>query len=239
MSLDDATRKFIDEFKKAIEPKSIEAKAPDILKKKTDPITRLKILIHKYGYEWIGWDAPETLWMQVGRDFDIPDISTNDTYRNEKDQIMALKTAILTDGPWQDYDIFEKTGNAFCGNVVVFMGLQPLSPGQCAYTVHILNQIRAGESFSDNVIQYISTSYNERGYVLMPDKLAFSQPALDKLNMGPSAFTQKVRDAWSKVKHKKVIPNIDKDDALEYQIARMHQIELFVKVKEGGEDATS
>jgi len=250
--MDEATKNFIESFNKSMGDifmdsfKKCGQKMDQPISHFLKPmpaIERLKVLINSYDYDWLAWEAPETLWMQIGKDATIPDFMENEDYRPIKDQIMALKTAILTDGPWVDHDIFEKVGNAICGSETMFDASQPLSPGQCYYTVRVLRKIRPSEEFDIDITKYIAVSFHQEGYAILPSDLSFCSNALVTLQRDfgehDKGFIEALHKKWGTEKNKAIIPNIEKESAIDYQIARLRQLEIYVKLKEGGKDAIS
>jgi len=226
MQIDQATRDFINSFQSKIKTESVRA---DIFAENLGPITRMKILVKKYGYEWLEWSEPETLWQMISQDFGVKDALTNVLYREEKDQILAVKNAILTDGPWNEFDIFENTGQAFCGNSVRFEISQPLSPAQCAWTVHVLNRIRK-DSFMPDIEKYIALTFKDRGYVLLPEPLEFVQKTLDGLG-NDDKLRDMVSTTWKKIQSQDVAGIELKDAVVDIQIARLYTVREYMNEK--------
>jgi hypothetical protein len=159
-------------------------------------ITLLKEL-HKFGPE-ILLKTPETLFAMIDKQYgnktnaqaadDIVHFHETGELRTDvpilvRNKIYAIRTASMSDAPYVEWNIFEKVGGAFNGRVANFSHLEPMSSGECAVTVALLDAIRQ-DTFANEVKIYVATCCHQDGlYTVDPvDELAMAEPYLKRLN---------------------------------------------------------
>lgn len=126
-----------------------------------------EVLEEKYGSEWLDWE-PETLWQMIKRDF------VSDVHPVNKDKIGAVKTLLLVDDYWEQWNIFEKVTKAFNNQIPSFLMTEGCSPGEMAWSVEDSSRIRT-DVFTDEVSAYVRSNCLDNGYVVFPGQLAFAQ----------------------------------------------------------------
>jgi len=100
-----------------------------------------------------------------------------------RNKIYAIRTASMSDAPYEEWNIFEKVGGAFNGRVANFSHLEPMSSGECAVTVALLDAIRP-DRFSNEVKIYIAACCHQDGLLTVNpvDELAIAEKFLQQFN---------------------------------------------------------
>jgi len=204
-----------------------------------NPITLIRDIASKYGPSWVEIVQPETLWSMIESDFGLKGFGDVSLYRDEKDLILAVRLAAVSDAPWVDFHVFEKVGQAFNGNHVNFSTSQPLSPGECLYTVSVLRQIRGKETFGIDVAKYVAVSFKDRGYTaILPGVGAdFAQTELDLMDNDLALKSLTLR-LWNKIVETKtdlMEVDLSGERAADIQIARLFTLSEYLKIKENKE----
>lgn len=192
--------------------------------KGTHPMRLGEALRDRYHTDWLEWE-PETLWWAIRKDFGpVGDIT--------RDKVMALRTAANTDLPWLDWDVFENCCLAWNNIKAIFGAYQPMAPGEMAFGVQIMREIRADEAFDDEVIAYMAAILEERGFAYAPEEWFPGVQAL--LDRRPDSAP--LRDAVAKVwaKASKIDPRqIEwrEDNPIDMQVLRLAAIQLHLLEK--------
>lgn len=118
----------------------------------TDIIERVRPLL--------GEDS-EYIFHQLGTE--ISDINKN--------KIMAVIACMESDLPYDEWHVFEKVGEAFNNQLPNLSHIQPLTPGECAWTVKCLRSIRE-KPLSDEVKTYIASCLHDDGFLMCPSELS-------------------------------------------------------------------
>lgn len=118
-----------------------------------------KFLTKEYGLGWPEWE-PEVLIKFVEETFG----KVNDLTKNK---IWALQSALTTDAPWQDFDIFENCILSWCNESPIFGVIQPMDLHELAFGIGILDSIRT-EVYSDEVLGYIAATLLNNGVLGTP-----------------------------------------------------------------------
>lgn len=186
-------------------------------KRTAHPLTLLAIMDARYQGGWTEW-VPETMWAVIRRDFG----SVGELTRNK---LLSVRLAATTDIPWLDWDVFEKCGLAWNDIVPIFGAMQPMSPMQTAFTVHVLRNVRADEPFDPEVAAYMAAVLDTNGWVYAPTEY-FPEGVQELLNRkeGAAAFRDEVSDAWDRVRHMNAREIGWRDD----HPLDMHLLKLFV-----------
>ena len=100
-----------------------------------------------------------------------------------RNKIYAIRTAATSDAPYEEWNIFEKVGGAFNGRVSNFSVVEPMSAGECAVTVALLDVIRQ-DRFSNEVKTYIAACCHEDGLLTVKplEYLAIAEDQLHNFN---------------------------------------------------------
>lgn len=85
----------------------------------------------------------------------------------ERIKILALQTALITDAPWQIFDVFENFCIAMGGDIPTVNEIEPLDLYQLGFGLGVLNSIR-DENYSDQVRGYIAATLLNNGVVYLP-----------------------------------------------------------------------
>lgn len=137
------------------------------------PVAIVMVLLEKFGPQWFDWEA-DTLRSEVFATFNTSSISEHNWQK-----IQAARTAMMTYGPWREWQIFEKVVQAFNNNVPRFDIAQPCTLSQLMAGVDILNSLRR-EKFEDEIAGYVAACALEEGVFYLPPPLDFAQ---EKLSM--------------------------------------------------------
>lgn len=188
------------------------------------PVLELRdLLMERFGTAWIHWIPlviRETLF----------DGQQNTIIENK---IQALATCLSTDTPWLEWHIFENVGKAFNHQVPNFGRIQPLTPGECAATMEIMDElVEPDNDFSNEVLIYVAGCAKERGLVYLPEEYSISQAQsqLDNFNYNLDLIVE-VKDKWSKIKSNKNLVDvaIKEDDPVQVQLGKLIILDQYIK----------
>lgn len=153
----------------------------------TDPLSSPLAIFHEL--QMLGQDAflwkPETLMAAIDSKVylwtsdqvaealnhfhDTGEIKTN-VPPLVRQKIYAIRTIVTSDTPHIEWNIFEKVGSVFNDRVANFSVVEPLSPGECARTIALIEAIRP-DAYSNEIKAYIAASCHEDGmYTISPSK---------------------------------------------------------------------
>lgn len=172
--------------------------ASDIFYEEQVPILTLVDALKKFGNEVL-IKSPETLFALIDKTYkgktdkeaadDIEHFHKTGELRTKvpllvRNKIYAIRTASISDAPYEEWNIFEKVGGAFNGRVANFSAVEPLSAGECAVTVALLDAIRP-DRFSNEVKIYIAACCHQDGFETVDPVLylAISEEQLQQLNL--------------------------------------------------------
>lgn len=167
------------------------------------PVLKLLEELQKFGHGVLT-KTPETLFAMIDKKYggktdkeaaeDIEHYHTAGALRTKvppvvRNKIYAIRTASMTDAPYQEWNIFEKVGGAFNGRVANFSTVEPLSSGECAVTVALLHVIRPDE-FSNEVKIYIGACCHQDGLLTVSPvaELKMVEDYLQNYNYETSAY---------------------------------------------------
>lgn len=137
----------------------------------THPLILYQALDDRYGPIWLEWD-PDAIWIILERDYE----SRLDAIT--KDKINAVKTLLVVDSFWQDWEVFEKVIQAVNNNTVLFNIMQPPTLGQLVNGVQIAQSLRKSMKFDEEVSRYIASQAQEMGLEYLSEPLMFAQKFL-------------------------------------------------------------
>lgn len=179
------------------------------------------LLIRKYDKDWFEWE-PETLWQTIEKDFkQTPSVLT-------KNKINAIKTILLTDAFWKEWNIFEKVVLAFNDHIPNFYSVEVPSPGEISWAVREANFVRPGVPWSDEVVVYVQRVCKDAGLVYYPDNLQFSQPK------PVSQMASDVKSAWEMIKDQKNIKITE--NRLGINLVRLQAIQIYLDERSKGRE---
>lgn len=189
--------------------------------KRAHPIEILEVLSRTYQDDWTDWE-PSTLWWALRRDYGpVGDLARN--------KIGALRIAVSTDTPWQDWDVFEDSGLSWNDVVPIIGTFQPMNPQQTAFAVSILHEIRSDEVFQNEVKAYIAAVLDEHGWVFAPKEYFDDAQELLDRKVWLVGFRQEVMQAWERVKD--VDPRSiewDTKNALDVHLLKLMSVKHYV-----------
>jgi len=177
-------------------------------------------LNERYGKSWWDWE-PETIWQTLTNDFMG---HPNDELKN---LIQALQVICRTNFPFEDWSTFEKVGHALNSNHVTFDHVQLMELDQIAYTIEVLNTLRKGVAWSDDVLAYVAASAKHCGVVYLPKDLfpLGCNEFLDKMG-NHNELADEVEKALSSARKQQ-----DVDTPLGMQQARIQEIRDYIKAR--------
>jgi hypothetical protein len=160
------------------------------------PIT-LALEIKKLGIAVLGW-TPETLMATIDQNFNhwtsaqVHDaleyfhksgVLKTDVPQLVREKIYAIRVIATSNSAQTEWQTFEKVGGAFNDRLAKFGAVEALTPGECARTVAIIENIRP-DTYENEVKVYIAACCHAYGLLTVsPVKwLAFADPYLQKLN---------------------------------------------------------
>lgn len=194
--------------------RQLEVNAEPWLDLDVHPILLMRDLTRLYGQEWLSWE-PETIWSEVAEDERL----STPIPRENRDKVMAVRTAIKSDFPWKRFEVFENVAHAFTGMVPRFDVMQPLEPYQAAFAIDVLHKIHPGIDLDDDVLGYLAALLLEDGISWGPPELFGNvEPPLAILRGGRDDTARAVEAAWG------AGADADDDDAVDSQIKTLRAI---------------
>ena len=192
------------------------------------PVLELRdLLFASYGHEWLDW-SPETIALTFFNG------DRNDVVENK---ILAMATCYKTDTPWTEWHIFENVGKAFNHQVPDFDYVQPLSLGECAVTMKIMEELREDEEFSSEVLTYVAMVARTENYVYLPSELLVgkAQPYLERY-LFDHDLKRAVGDHWTRVGSRKDLldQTIDEANPLHVQIGKLAILKQYLEENVNG-----
>lgn len=137
-------------------------------------------VIKDYGFDALSWD-PDTLWLEIHDDHGV---AVSHTIKN---RIQAFITALTSDAPYRQWEVFEQLGHAFNLQPSDFSLVDILSPEEIAWTVAELALLgEPDEAWSSEVKGYIRHVFYDNGYYEVPDYLSFCD--LNRRARSPDRF---------------------------------------------------
>ena len=190
--------------------------------KRAHPLELLGILSARYGDRWVEWE-PETLLWALRRDFgSVGELS--------RAKVAALRVAVSTDIPWQDWDAFEDCGQAWNDTVPIVGSFQPLTPMQAAFTVSILRAIRPGDEFAHEVLTYIAAILHDHGWVYAPEEYFDGTEQVLLIPPESLAVRGEVENAWKQING--IDPNTvhwREDSPVDIHLLKLATVRLYLE----------
>ena len=193
--------------------------------RRTHPLQLLQVLNQRYKQAWIDWE-PDTLWWAIRKDFGpVGDVTRN--------KIQALRLALSSNRPWQDWDAFEKCSLSWNDQIPIFGAYQPMTPSQTAFGVHILKELQPELEFSNEVKAYIAAVLEEAGIVYAPEEWFDGAQDLIDRKAWLTGFKLHVNQVWDKARS--VNPDqIDwrEDDPVDIHVAKLMVVREYLMQRE-------
>jgi len=182
-----------------------------------------RILKARFGKEWVDWEA-ETLWKEIRSEFGA---EVSDEVR---EKLNALKTHLTTTLFWDSFDVFEKTILAYNDRHVEPGIIQVCVPQEIAYGMTVAAGVRHQKKFDIEVLMYIRACCDSDGLVVFPQAFHFAQPEYKDEHL--AALAKNVWAVWKpELLGKLVVPPSKEDDPEFIQLAKIHDIEVYVAEK--------
>jgi len=142
------------------------------------PVVLATLLFKEYDVEWLEWEA-DVLWYEIEDDFSRrfsargrpTKVTVSGLNRNK---IQAIRTLLLSNGFWEEWQIFCPIMQALNNNVPVFDTLQKPSVAQLMAGLDIVSTIRE-EEFSEEISRFVAAACLEQGVWFLPKPLDFAQ----------------------------------------------------------------
>ena len=132
-------------------------------------ITINKILIKKYGLDYVNWES-ETLKEAVIDDFQsLGDMSWQ--------KMQAGRLLLKNSAAWEEWEVFENVCCAVLGEPAIFSQTQPPEPEDMAITLETLKLV-ARHKFHKDVLGYIAAACIFDGLWSLPDPLFIAQDVI-------------------------------------------------------------
>jgi hypothetical protein len=168
----------------------------------THPMIFYVFLSDYYGPLWVTW-LPESLWLVIERDFKTSIATVS------KEKINAVKTLLMVDSFWREWEIFEKVAHALNNNVSKFNMLQPPSLGQLVNAVMIAARIRHDLPFEEEIGRYVAAVAKNEGVEYLPAPLNFAQKFLGEIPKDVEDRYQALsKIAWTEADIQETAPDI-------------------------------
>jgi hypothetical protein len=169
----------------------------------------------KLPVDWTEWEPPVLFKRSEGIFGTINEVT--------KQKMLAIQVARTTDRPWHDWDVFENTCLAFCGQIPLWGELEPLDLHEMAFGMGCLDDIRP-EEYGDDVLGYIATTMVYNNLYTVPSSFPDVSAIIDRLDPDARDLTRQTRQAWDAGVR---VPSVESDpvDALEVQIQKMQLME--------------
>lgn len=188
----------------------------------TTPAAFDRMLIEKYGIEWLQW-IPETLWQTIRMDY------RTKISRPNQDKISAVVLLHVSDSFWKHWETFEKVVLAFNNVLPHFDRHQEVSSGQMLHAVLQANEIRK-EAFEPEVLSYIAVRAREEGLLWLPSPIDVAQARLDQLNPPEvSVIKKEVRERWDAFQDADLKDVEFQEDVYGVHLAKLAAIDLYLK----------
>lgn len=158
-------------------PKSVQASLEPIIRffsyHDAHPIALGMVLVEKFGYEWLEWDA-EVLKDEIIKSFKATSVSDQNWQK-----IQAFRSLLLVISPWTEWDIFEKIILSLNNVIPIPDVVQKCSISQLMAGVDIMDQIRE-EPITPDVCGYIASCAIDEGVTWLPDPLSCANELLSE-----------------------------------------------------------
>jgi hypothetical protein len=179
------------------------------------PMEIIMALDAKLPVDWTEWEPPVLFKRSEGIFGTINEVT--------KQKMLAIQVARTTDRPWHDWDVFENTCLAFCGQIPLWGELEPLDLHEMAFGMGCLDDIRP-EEYGDDVLGYIATTMVYNSLYTVPSSFPDVSAIIDRLDPDARDLTRQTRQAWDAGVR---VPSVESDpvDALEVQIQKMQLME--------------
>jgi hypothetical protein len=179
------------------------------------PMEIIMALDAKLPVDWTEWE-PSVLFKRVEGIFG----TLNEITRQK---MLAIQVARTTDRPWHDWDVFENTCLAFCGQIPLWGELEPLDLHEMAFGMGCLDDIRP-EEYGDDVQGYIATTLVYNSLYMVPPSLPDVGSIVDRLMPEARDLVRQTKQSWDAGVRLESVES-DPIDALEAQLQKVQLVE--------------
>lgn len=186
------------------------------------PVEIMIALDRTFGKDWPEWDEGTIIKHAAGAFGEILD--------NIKQKIWALQTVIVSDKPWEDFDVFEKVCVVFNGQVPLWTTYQPLDLNEIAFGRGCIDAIKQND-YDEEVLRYMSATLNSNGVVGLPKDIKFSDANeyIELNDFSRSLKTQAI-GAWDAGVRANIDDNYEDTDAVEVQLYKFELLDDWYKL---------
>jgi hypothetical protein len=124
-------------------------------------------LLKTFNLEWLGWEE-ETIWAEIQRLF------KTQISEHARAKVRTVKTCHVANGPWEQWQVFEKVVQGLNNNVPRWGIMQAPTLEQLYAAIDILAGLRK-QDFSDEVKRYMAAAVLHEDVVFVPPPLDFIQ----------------------------------------------------------------
>ena len=214
-----------------------------------DPLVNplhLAAALKKMGIAVLGW-APEVLMTTIDRETNgwtdaqvseaIEHYHSTGTLKTEvpqlvREKIYAIRVVATSDSAQSEWHTFEKVGGAFNDRTAKFGVVEPLSAGECAKTIAIIEDIRP-DSYSNEIKIYIAACAHTAGLLTVsPVKwLAMSESYLQQMNKDATGEEISIATKSSIIRRVEELRTSQmqevEDDVIHIQAAKLIEIDMM------------
>lgn len=191
------------------------------------------VSLYKKAIEYLGTDC--LTWSPDARKEVFEKKSGVKLSDNAFNMLEAMVTLNVTNSPWKESSIFEKIVWALNGYVPNMMTMEIPPSYFINYCVAIMASIDPNETFSEDVLKYVASSFvNEGLFVLEPpiiSKIQDAQKYIDIL-FPNNNLKNKVKEEWGKVIKSDLTeftPN--EEDSISIQVGRLALLKIYLDRK--------
>jgi len=184
------------------------------------PMEIILALDAKLPVEWTEWEPPVLFKRAEGIFGTLNEVT--------RQKMLAIQVARTTDRPWHDWDVFENTCLAFCGQIPLWGELEPLDLHEMAFGMGCLDDIRP-EEYGDEVQGYIATTLVYNSLYAVPSCLPDVSAIVDRLEPESRDLIRQAQQAFAAGVQ---VPSVESDpiDALEAQLQKMQLVEDWYRL---------
>jgi len=184
------------------------------------PRVYVGVLSKMLGGLWPTWE-PETIWEEIR-------IETGAQVSDEvRDKINALRLVLTTDNFWEEFTVFENVILAFNDRHVDPSYMQVCLPQELAYGLTVAGSVKV-KPFAADIINYVRACCEQDGLVVYPNIFSFAQPRFEDAALRELVY--EARKVWDTQRFAHLrVPAGEEDDPVVVQVAKLHDISIYVK----------
>jgi len=181
--------------------------------RESHPLVLNLLMISEFGPDCLAWE-PETCWVEIKKTWggSVSDLNKN--------KIQAVRTAHVSDYPYQRWEVFDSVCAGLVGSVPRFDMIQKPSPHRAAFALDVLKQVKEDLPFSKEVLKYCGASMMDYGMVYGPG-------TLEPCNSIIKPFVGSAQDRVKKSFNLSVIPKFDGQNMDDVQLMKSYSVRDF------------